>query len=265
MKYAGKTVLITGGGSDPQSNVVGFGFQIAEDLFLSGANVVIVGRHQERLEDAFRRITQDKRGGTLHYFVCDISNEERVAEVFAEIGPVYGLVNNAAINLSRTNTLETRLDDFRKMIEVNYVGAFICSQNALRQMTKHGGGSIVNVSSVGGGYPFANMSPYCSMKAAMEMLALSDARDFQDQNIRVNIVRPGYSYTPLTAAYLNRIQKEEPERYAALVRRQPLGGLVTPKDVSRAVLSFLDPECNRTGEVLEVSNGYLPDKLQVKE
>src|SRR3989338_978110 len=174
MKYIGKTVLVTGGGSDPKSEVVGFGFQIAEDLFVNGANVVIIGRHKERLEDAAQRIGQHE-GGTLHYFVCDISDEARVARVFEEIGPVYGLVNNAAINLSRTNTLDTKLDDLRRMIEVNYVGAFICSQSVLRQMVEQGEGSIVNVSSVGGDYPFANMSPYCLMKAGMEMLALSDA------------------------------------------------------------------------------------------
>lgn len=109
------------------------------------------------------------------------------------------------------------------------------------------------------------MSPYCSTKAAMEMLALSDARDFQNRGIRVNIIRAGYSYTPLTAAYLDRLQKEEPKRFKALVARQPLGGLVTPKDISRGVLFLLNPECKHTGKILEVSNGYLPDILRVKE
>ena len=257
-RFTNRLIVITGGGSDPESDAVGFGFQIASDLYKRGTKVVILGTRIHRLEDAMQRIVSSD-SDRFGFYECDVSDAARVAEVFSHIkdnyGNVYGLVNNAAINV-RKNSLELSIEDWDRIIGVNLSGAFYCRQTAMRQMKDQGVGSVVDISSIGVKFPFGGMSSYGASKGGLETLAMYDAKDLDQFGIRINVVRPGYGRTPLTAKYLDGLQVNDRSRYDEIVARQPDGGLVTPKQVSKAVLDLLDPSCTKTGQIVEVANGY---------
>ena len=259
MKFKDKIIVVTGGGSDPGLDVVGFGHQTAKDLFDQGASVSILGTRPERLQDAMQRITgSDKPHDRFSCHECDVSNEARVKEVFELIkrshGLIYGLVNNAAVNV-RDPLLKAKISDIRRIIEINLVGPMACSKFALSQMLERGEGSIVNVTSIASKrIPLDEMPAYNASKRGLEGMSDSIVKDYGDRNIRSNIVRPGYARTPLTKNFLD----SNPEKRKALEMRQPLGGLITPEQVSKGILYFLDPACKKTGEILEISNGHIP-------
>ena len=139
-RFTDKTVIVTGGGT-------GIGKQVAKDLHAEGASVHILGRRLEKLEES--KGEADLDGDRFFCHQCDISDHRRVREVFDRVmkasGPVYGLVNNAAINPSRNDILNTDLEDWTATMEVNLTGAFNCCKAAVEQMLARGGGSIVNI------------------------------------------------------------------------------------------------------------------------
>jgi NAD(P)-dependent dehydrogenase (short-subunit alcohol dehydrogenase family) len=131
-----------------------------------------LGRRQKKLLEARKEasststIVSDDGGFFCHE--CDVSDDRWFGEVFDQIrdstGPVRGLVNYAAINPSRNRITETDLDDWRATLEVNLTGAFNCSKAAVEQMLLGGGGSIVNIFSVGGLKSFRTRTPYNASK-----------------------------------------------------------------------------------------------------
>lgn len=259
-KYLGRPVVITGAGADKDSEDVGFGYQTAEDLFAEGASVIILGRKQERLETASNRIhvAHSQSKGRLDWFTCDITDAEKVAEVFALIkethGNVYGLVNNAAHNV-RQPLAAAKLSDIRDVIETNVVGPMIVGQCALGHMQERGEGSIVNVSSIAAKQSaLSNMTAYVVSKWGIEGLTASLARDYGKRGIRCNTVQPGYARTPLTGTFFDRNR----DKLEKILAQQPIGGLVTPKQVSQGIRYYLDPDCKKNGWTLEINNGYSP-------
>lgn len=258
-KYLGRRIVVTGAGADPHSDEVGFGFQTAEDLFSEGASVIILGRKKDRLEEAARRIcsSHSSSKGNVDQFACDVTNEGNVAEVFAEIkrvrGNVYGLVNNAACNV-RKPLAEVDIADVRHVIETNLVGPMIVSKYAVGHMLEKGEGSIVNVSSIAAKQPtLKNMPAYDASKWGLEGLTASIARDYGNHGIRCNNVRPGYARTPLTSAFFD----QNPDKLREILAQQ-LGGLVSPREVSKAILHYLDPKSTKSGWTLEISKNYSP-------
>jgi len=149
-RFTGKTVVVTGGGT-------GIGKRIARDLYDEGAYVHILGRRGEKLLEAKREASTKSAPFDEDRFFCheaDVSDGRWVKEVFDSIrdltGPAWGLVTCAAINPSRKGITDTEIDDWRETLEVNLTGVFNCCKAAVQQMLALGGGSIVNVSSVGG-------------------------------------------------------------------------------------------------------------------
>jgi len=259
MKFKDKVIIVTGAGSDANLELTGFGHQVANDLYYQGATVAIIGSRIERLRDATLRITGSRDpSDEFSYHACDIADEEQVEQVFDYIrethGAVYGLVNNAAMNI-RKPLADMEISEIRRVIDVNLIGPMTCAKFALRQMLEAGSGSIVNISSIAAKrIPLAEMPAYNASKKGLEAVSGSVARDYGKLGIRSNVVRPGYAKTPLTSRFFD----ENPEKEKYLARRQPLGGMVTPEQVATGVLYFLDPACVDNGEILEISNGHLP-------
>ncbi len=254
-RFIGKTVVVTGGG-------IGIGKRIAKDLYDEGAFVHILGRRPEKLLEARQEAFSASTVADDGRFFChegDVSDDRRVGEVFDRIrdstGTAYGLVNNAAINPSRNRIAETDLDDWRATLEVNLTGAFNCSKAAVGQMLEGGGGSIVNISSVGGLKAFRTRTSYNASKFGMIGLTESLALDYARENIRVNAVCPGYVATELTAPLFEKMGEE---RFEALVGAHAMGRLGRPEEISRAVLFLLSEEASFiTGVALPVDGGYL--------
>ncbi len=259
MKFTDKVVVVTGAGTDPDQEVIGFGHQIANDLYYQGATVAIIGTSISRLRDATFRITGSHNPSEeFSYHSCDVADEELVEQVFDYIrethGAVYGLVNNAAVNI--INPLaELELSEMRRVLDVNLLGPMLCAKHAIRQMLETGRGSIVNVSSIAAKKrsTWAEMPAYNTSKRGLEAVSDSISRDYGLLGIRSNVVRPGFARTPFTSLHF----AENPALEHSLSARQPLGGLVTPEQIAGGVLYFLDPACPDNGEILEISNGHI--------
>jgi NAD(P)-dependent dehydrogenase (short-subunit alcohol dehydrogenase family) len=286
-RFTGKTVVVTGGGT-------GIGKRIAIDLYYEGAYVHILGRRAGKLLEARREATgstdtsdhsapltssascapsassSSSASSITSYpapsdgerFFCheaDVSDGRRVEDVFDSIrdltGLASGLVTSAAINPSRNRITETEIYDWRETLEVNLTGVFNCCKAAVQQMLARGGGSIVNISSVGGLKAFRTRTSYNASKFGVVGLTESIALDYARENIRANAVCPGYVATELTAPLFEKMGEE---RFGALVGAHAMGRLGRPEEISRAVLFLLSEEASFiTGVALPVDGGYL--------
>ncbi len=252
MRFKDKIFVVTGGGT-------GIGSCIAKDLCAEGGIVNILGRRSRELEK-IKNQTASKTvcQGKIIPYTCDISSAEQVNNVFDAIlkttGTVNGLVNNAGVNPSRNDIINTDVTDWKNTLDINLSGAFNCSKAAVKQMLLSGIGSIVNISSIAGISAMQNRTAYSASKAGLIGFARAMAIDFAKNRIRVNCVCPGYIETDLVREYLKNLNKEE---FDSLVNAHPLKRLGCVKDISQAVLFLLSSAADWiTGTVLPVDGGY---------
>ncbi|WP_410634813.1 SDR family oxidoreductase [Amycolatopsis sp. cmx-4-83] len=189
---------------------------------------------------------------------ADVSVEDDVVALFdaaAELGPVTGLVNNAAITGNTPGRLDSyEADVVRRTLDVNVTGVFLCCREAVRRMsTRYGGegGAIVNISSTAARTGSAGeWVHYAASKAAVDTLTFGLAQEVGGEGVRVNSVRPGMIRTGLhDAAGL-------PDRLDRLAPQIPMGRPGEPAEIAEAVLFLLSPASTfTTGAVLEVGGG----------
>ena len=189
---------------------------------------------------------------------ADVSVEDDVRALFdaaAELGPVTGLVNNAATVGNTPGRLDSyEVDVVRRTLDVNVTGVFLCCREAVRRMsTRHGGdgGAIVNISSTAARTGSAGeWVHYAASKAAVDTLTFGLAQEVAAEGVRVNAVRPGMIHTGLhEAAGL-------PGRLEKYARQIPMGRAGEPAEIAEAVLFLLSPESSfTTGAILDVGGG----------
>jgi glucose 1-dehydrogenase len=241
--HEGRVALVTGGHS-------GIGRAIAEELARQGAAVVIadVGPPEEA----------EKVAAGLPRALAvpmDVTDERQVAAGFAraraELGPVDLLVNNAGVESSH-RLVDMSLDEWRKVLDVNLTGAFLCAREAARGMIAAGrGGAIVNVSSVHEQIPWAGYAHYCASKGGMKLFAQTIANELAPHGIRVANVAPGAIETPI-----NRDVLADPARREAVQREIGLGRWGRPEDVAQAVAWIASDRAGYvTGTTLFVDGG----------
>jgi NAD(P)-dependent dehydrogenase (short-subunit alcohol dehydrogenase family) len=183
MRLQGKVALITGGGT-------GIGAAVAEAFVGEGARVCIAGRRGEVLEKTARRFPN----GQVTVCAADISRPEdvrRMVETAAAFcGKLDVVVNNAAMGVPKT-VVDTDLNLWQQVLNTNLTAPFLVLKYAIPHMIRAGGGSIINVASVGAirGIPFA--AAYCAAKAGLLGLSRQVAIDYGPQRIRSNVVLPG--------------------------------------------------------------------------
>jgi NAD(P)-dependent dehydrogenase (short-subunit alcohol dehydrogenase family) len=253
VRCSGKVIVVTGGGT-------GIGAQVARDLCREGGVVYVLGRRSAPLEALERN--SESGAGSVRGRVCDVANEEQVELVFArildEVGPVFGVVNNAGVNPSRNTVVETSPADWNLTISVNLTGAYHCARAAIPQMERAGRGAIVNVASIAALSGLKQRAAYSASKAGLVGLTRSIAVDYASRGIRANCVCPGYVETNLVAPFLKTLTADE---RGNLVRTHPLGRLGRPEDVSRAVTFLLSEDADWiTGAILPVDGGYCVGK-----
>ncbi len=188
----------------------------------------------------------------------DVSVEADVDRLFDvakdRLGPVTGLVNNAAITGPLGRFDETPPDVMRRVIDVNLMGALLCAQRAVREMSpRHGGsgGAIVNVSSgaatLGSPNEFVH---YAASKAAVDTVTLGLAKELGPDGIRVNSVQPGAITTDMHATM------GDPERAWRMSEAVPMRRPGTAEEVANAIVWLLSPEASyTTGAILRVAGG----------
>jgi NAD(P)-dependent dehydrogenase (short-subunit alcohol dehydrogenase family) len=183
MDLKGKVVLITGGGR-------GLGVAITRRFVKEGARVCISGRNRETLEKTAKTFPQ----GTVHTCPGDVSKDDDARRMVEETvkfgGKLDVLVNNAATDVKGRIT-DLAPADWRKVIETDLTGPFLLMHFAIPVMTKAGGGSIINIASLGGTRCLPACPAYNTAKAGLIMLTQQAALDYGPFKIRVNAVCPG--------------------------------------------------------------------------
>jgi gluconate 5-dehydrogenase len=186
----GQAGVVTGGAS-------GIGRAIAEAFTAAGARVAIYD-----LEGASEAAAEI--GGGALALAGDVTDADRVAEAFAQAAQEFGrfdfLINNAGIR-HQSPIVDHPLDVWRRTIDVNLTGTFICTRAAAREMVPRGGGSIVNLASMAGMLALRNRSAYNASKAAIIALTKSTTAELAGAGIRCNAIAPGVIETPLSAPY----------------------------------------------------------------
>ena len=245
MQLAGKRALVTGGGT-------GVGFGCAQRLLEQGAEVLIVGRRDDVLEEAVSRLQTIVPNAKVSFQVCDITVEEEViaaVEAAAGDGGLDILVANAGSGYPGP-ILDAPVDAWQFCCELNIVGTATCIKHAGLSMKDHGGGSIITISSVGGSKVEKWMAPYSTTKAGLEMLTRCAAIELAPFQIRVNSVAPGYIKTEALADNFSD------EFLADLIESTPLGRGGEPEEVGDAIV-YLSSDMGKwiTGQVFSVCGG----------
>ncbi len=249
MPFAGKSVLITGAGS-------GIGRATAVLFAKSGARVAINNVSLQKGNEVMELIKST--GAEACYAPGDISIAETARAVVGKTITAFGkldiLVNNAGIVIGGRvdNTSEEDLD---RTLRVNVRGTFLVSKYAVQEMKKRGGGVIVNVASVAAIKGIPDRAAYSASKGALVSLTKAMAADYIKDNIRVNCVCPG---TTFTEGLAERI-KASPDPEAALaefVKRQPMGRLGKEEEIAYAILfAACDEAAFMTGSIITIDGG----------
>jgi NAD(P)-dependent dehydrogenase (short-subunit alcohol dehydrogenase family) len=191
----------------------------------------------------------------------ELSAEAAVKRAVAEFGRLDILVNNAGIGYLQAPLLDGSLEDWRSVLGVNLIGAFLCLKHAARQMIAQGqGGRIVNIASQAAKSGTVHLAPYVSSKHGMLGLTRTAALELGAHKITVNAICPNHVTTGLGKvqnAYRARMRGQSVEQYLAeMVGRIPLARVGLPEDTAKAC-AFLcsDEAAYITGEALNVSGG----------
>jgi meso-butanediol dehydrogenase/(S,S)-butanediol dehydrogenase/diacetyl reductase len=252
MKLQGKVALITGGGT-------GIGTAIVQRFIEEGAKVCITGRRKEMLDQVAQSLPQE----SITTCPGDVSKDADVARMVETTvkfgGTLDVLVNNAGIS-AQGPVHELDRAVWRQVIGVNLTGPFMLMQAAIPHMIKAGGGSIINIASLGGLRCLPGMPAYCASKAGLIMLTKQAALDYGAQNIRCNAVCPGGIKTEMTEKEFGQFGKMlgmEADAYFELISAEmPLKRFGEPKEIG-GVCTFLasDDSSFMTGAALVVDAG----------
>jgi NAD(P)-dependent dehydrogenase (short-subunit alcohol dehydrogenase family) len=253
MRLESKVALITGGGS-------GIGRACAEMFAREGAKVAVSDISLERAQATTQFVTS--HGGEAIAISGDVSvgddAQNIVSATVEKFGKLDVLVNSAGVSARNAMPKGSSPEEvWDKVIDVNLKGTYMVSWHAMPEMTKSGGGSIINLSSIMGlvGYPVGmggGFNPYNPSKGGVLQFTRNLAIDSASKNVRVNCICPGYVETNLTSALT-----KDAEALSRLETLHPIGRLGQPEEIAYAALYLASDESGFvTGTPLVVDGGY---------
>ncbi len=240
-----RNVIVTGGSR-------GLGLGIGRKLSSAGYRVIAVARKSNEELSAAMGEAEKANPGSLRFVSCDLSDLERlpalVKDVRKELGPIYGLVNNAGISFEGALALMPTAQ-IEQLVRVNTLSPMVLTKHVVRAMMADGGGRIVNMASIIASTGYSGLSVYGATKASLVGFTKSLAREVGRMGVNVNAVAPGMVATDLTHGMTDEV-RERIERRSALHR------LADVEDIANAVEFLLsDKAKNITGTVLTVDAG----------
>lgn len=247
MRFKDKAVLITGASG-------GIGAELAREFADEGAKVAVVGRDPERTEAA-------AQGANAFYMSTDDITDSKacsrlVQEVAEKAGGLDILINNAGA-IVRADVAETTDEQWRRTISINVDAPFFLSREAIKIMRRQGkGGAIILVSSINGVVGRKTLTAYSTSKGALIQMAQSMALDCAHDNIRVNVICPGATDTPMPfsehAVPVTREQMDQ--RWKTII---PLQRMAEPREIARTILFLASEDASYiTGASLLVDGGF---------
>ena len=228
--FAGKVVIVTGGGS-------GIGRCVAHELTALGATVALVGRKLEKLQKVADEITED--GGKVSFNVCDIRQEDAVKQTVAAImeqhGSVYGLVNNAGGQFM-TPLEAISAKGWEAVVNTNLTGGFLMARECFLQGMNKAGGSIVNiVADMWGSMP--GMGHSGAARAGMVSFTETAAAEWAAKGVRVNAVAPGY----IASSGMDNYPIEMAPMIREMAKSIPAGRFGTEAETAAGIVFLLSP------------------------
>jgi 3-oxoacyl-[acyl-carrier protein] reductase len=240
-----RSVLVTGGSR-------GLGLAIAQKLVAAGYCTITVARRKNK--EIIAAIAEAERAGrgALHFVPFDLGKIDDIAGLVRnlrkEYGPLYGLINNAALGLSGTLAMMHN-SKIEEMVRLNTLSPIVLTKYVVRSMMADGDGRIVNVASIVAFTGASGVPAYAATKASMLGFTRSLAREVGPLGITVNAVAPGILDTDMTLV-LTDVQR------AQIARRSALNRLTEVEDVANAVEFLLSAKArNITGTTLTVDAG----------
>ena len=249
----GKVALITGAS-------YGIGYAIACGLAKAGAIIVFNDINQDLVSKGIEAYKTD--GIEAHGYVADVTNEEQinnmVAQIEKEVGVIDILVNNAGI-IKRIPMIEMTAAEFRQVIDIDLNGPFIVSKAVLPSMIKKGAGKIINICSMMSELGRETVSAYAAAKGGLKMLTRNICSEYGEYNIQCNGIGPGYIATPQTAP-LREIQPDGSRHPfdTFICAKTPAGRWLDPQELTGPAV-FLASEASNAvnGHILYVDGGIL--------
>ncbi|MFW5931067.1 MAG: SDR family NAD(P)-dependent oxidoreductase [Desulfosalsimonas sp.] len=244
----GRVALVTGASS-------GLGAVFARGLAKAGASVVLAARRKDRIED-LRQSLESEGSGALSV-QCDVSREKDVDDMVSaameRFGKIDILVNNAGVS-NVAPAEQEKAEDFRRVIDINVTGTFLCLQKCGGVMLEAGSGSIINIASVMGllGIGLVPQASYNTSKAGVINLTRETAAQWARRGVRVNAIAPGWFPSEMTSPMF------EDERSTRFMRRNtPMGRAGDPEELLGALLLLAsDASSFITGQTIAVDGGW---------
>ncbi len=254
-----KVAIVTGGGK-------GIGAVTAERLAAEGANLALVGRDSSALDAHAALLDSKYPDRSTLALRCDVTDEADVEAMITAVIESFGRLDILVNTAGGTGPIETPASDypvgeFRKILELNVVGTFLCCKHAIPHLKDAGGGSIVNLAGTSGLRGYRNRSGYSSSKWAVRGLTRTLALELGPHDITVNDVCPNVT----NGARIDRIVRLKAERtgrtpeevYADFASQTALGRFVEEEDVAAAILFLVsDGARNITGHDIPVDAGW---------
>ena len=246
-RLAGKVAVVTGGTS-------GIGLATVHRFVEEGARVVVVARHR----DAGDGLVAELGDGAVTFLAGDVADEATALasmEAAGRLGGIDVLVNNAAMDWTSV-LVETAEEDLRKVLDVNFIGAFLMLREAGRVMLERKRGSIVNVTSRNASIGVPTMAVYASAKGALLALTRAAAIEWASTGVRVNAVAPGVTDTPLIRTWIDA-QPDPASFEKGVAATIPQRRMAEPVDIANAIVFLASDESSHvTGASIAVDGGY---------
>jgi NAD(P)-dependent dehydrogenase (short-subunit alcohol dehydrogenase family) len=243
----GKVVLITGAAS-------GIGRATALEAAGEGARLLL-----SDVSDGPGEALAAELGAL--YQSCDVTDESAVEALVKrgldEFGGLDGAFNCAGILGTVAMTTDTTYDDWRRILEVDLNGVFLCTKHELRAMAERGSGSILNMASAAGLIGWPGASGYVAAKHGVVGLTKAAAVEFAAQGVRVNAICPSYTRTPMVDDLFENLLGGDPVHVEAALANHPIGRFANPAEIGAACVWLLSDKASFvTGTAMSVDGGY---------